>query len=270
MFTYKIYARQELSSLKSITATQFSATMLHRQGLIYHPLPHIVKAMCGRFTLTLLLAELEKRFFIDEIMASLQPRYNIAPTQNVAVIINKENPGRVLTQMRWGLIPSWADDPKIGSRMINARAETVAEKPSFKKLLVQKRCLIPADGFYEWKKNGKVKTPLRITLQDEKPFAFAGLWEKWTDPKTKLEIHSCTIITCEANSFLQAIHDRMPVILKKEAEDVWLDGSIVEPAQLTKLLVPFPAKEMRAYPVSSLVNSPSYDGPECVKPMEPA
>ncbi|OGC91526.1 MAG: hypothetical protein A2142_03765 [candidate division Zixibacteria bacterium RBG_16_48_11] len=224
--------------------------------------------MCGRFTLTMLIAELEKRFFIDEIMASIQPRYNIAPTQNVAVIIKKENPGRVLTDMRWGLIPAWADDPKIGSRMINARVETVAEKPSFKRLLGQKRCLIPADSFYEWKKNGKSKTPIRIMLKDEKPFAFAGLWEKWTDPKTKTEIHSCTIITCQANSFMKPIHDRMPVILTQQSEDQWLDREIVEPTQLLKLLVPYPTEDLTAYVVSSLVNSPGYDGPECVKPME--
>jgi putative SOS response-associated peptidase YedK len=257
-----------LSRLKSIASTKYSVIKLHRLGLIYGALPHIVRGMCGRFTLTLLLAELEKRFFIDEIMASIQPRYNIAPTQNVAVIINKENSGRVLTEMRWGLIPSWADDPKIGNRMINARAETLAEKPAFKRLLAKRRCLIPADGFYEWKKNGKVKTPLRITLKDKKPYVFAGLWDSWNKNPKGETVNSCTIITCEANSFMQAIHDRMPVILKKEAEDVWLDGSIVEPAQLTKLLVPFPAKEMIAYPVSSVVNSPTYDGPECVKPME--
>jgi putative SOS response-associated peptidase YedK len=267
LFTSIIYGRQVLSRLKSIASTPYSATILRHQGLIYGALPHIVRAMCGRFTLTLLLAELEKRFLIDEVMASIQPRYNIAPTQNVAVIINKENPGRVLTEMRWGLIPSWADDPKIGFRMINARAETVAEKPSFKRALTSRRCLIPADSFYEWKKNGKTKTPMRIMLKEEKPFAFAGLWEKWTDPKIKMEIRSCTIITCEANSFMKPIHDRMPIILSEKAEALWLDSELKDPTKLKEVLVPYPAKEMKDYPVSTMVNSAKYDGPECVKPF---
>jgi len=195
------------------------------------------------------------------------PRYNIAPTQNIAAILNKESPGRVLTEMRWGLIPAWADDPKIGNRMINARAETLAEKPSFKRSLAKKRCLIPADGFYEWKKNGKAKTPMRITLKNQEVFAFAGLWDTWNKNPKGETVNSCTIITCEANSFMKSIHDRMPVILRKEAEDDWLDLNIIEPAKLLKLLSPYPAKELTAYVVSSMVNSPRYDGPECVKPL---
>lgn len=233
-------------------------------GLIYGARLHIVMSMCGRFTLTILLAELEKRFFIDEIMASIQPRYNIAPTQNIAVITKSENSRRALTEMRWGLVPSWADDLKIGNRMINARAETLAEKPSFKRLLSKRRCLIPADGFYEWKKNGKAKTPMRITLKNQEPFAFAGLWDSWNKNPKGETVNTCTIITCEANSFMKPIHDRMPVILKKEAEDQWLDLSLTNPVELCKLLIPFPAIEMTVYTVSSAVNLPGYDGPECI------
>jgi putative SOS response-associated peptidase YedK len=221
--------------------------------------------MCGRFTLTILLAELERRFRIEEIMADMVPRYNIAPTQNVAAILNKENSKRALTEMRWGLIPSWADDPKIGNRMINARAETLAEKPSFRQSLAKKRCLIPADGFYEWKKNGKTKTPMRITLKNQEVFAFVGLWDTWNKNTKGETVNSCTIVTCEANSFMKPIHDRMPVILRKEAEEDWLDMNIVDPAKLLKLLTPYPAKEMTAYAVSSMVNSPKYDGPECIQ-----
>jgi len=222
-----------------------------------------ISFMCGCFTFTIVEAEAKKRFKIQTFLADHKPRYNIAPTQNIPVIVYDQDGNRVLTAMKWGLIPSWADDPKIGNRMINARAETVAEKPSFKRSLAKKRCLIPADGFYEWKKNGKAKVPLRITFKDNKPLVFAGLWDAWNKNPKGEPVNSCTIIPCEANSFMKPIHDRIPVILRKEAEDEWLDLSIVDPAKLSKLLVPYPAKEMSAYPVSSLVNSPRYcGGPE--------
>jgi len=220
--------------------------------------------MCGRFTFTLVEAEAKKRFKIQTILADHQPRYNIAPTQNIPVVVSDQDGNRVLEEMRWGLIPFWAKDAKIGNRMINARSETVAEKRSFKRLLTGRRCLVPADGFYEWKKEGKNKIPLRVTLKDNQAFAFAGLWDSWKNPQGQT-VNSCTILTCQPNSFIKKIHHRMPVILSTKAEKLWLDSSVIDQAKLTKVLVPCPANDLKAYSVSTLVNSPRYDGPECVK-----
>jgi len=190
------------------------------------------------------------------------PHYNIAPTQTVIVV--NDDGTRHLMQMRWGLIPSWAKDPAIGNRMINARAETVATKPAFRVALRKRRCLIPADGFYEWQAVGRRKQPVYITLKTREPFSFAGLWEAWTSPEGK-EIKTCTIITTEANEVLKSIHDRMPVILTREAEIIWLDPAIQDPVWLLPLLKPYLAEEMEVYPVSTLVNNPANDGPECIK-----
>jgi putative SOS response-associated peptidase YedK len=194
------------------------------------------------------------------------PHYNIAPSQSVAVVAN--NGQSKVELFRWGLIPSWAKDAAIGNRMINARAESLAEKPSFRAAYKRRRCLILADGFYEWRQElgGKVKTPMYIRLKSSQPFAFAGLWETWQPPDAE-PVLSCTIITTAPNALMEKIHNRMPVILKAEAHAQWLDPAEQTPDKLDKLLKPYPASQMVAYPVSRLVNDPKNDKPECIVPM---
>ncbi|REJ71686.1 MAG: SOS response-associated peptidase [Planctomycetota bacterium] len=222
--------------------------------------------MCGRFTLRASPLELAEVFELLREPVAI-PRFNIAPTQSVAVVRAGEA-GRELSQVRWGLIPSWAKDEKIGSRLINARGETVAEKPSFRSAFKRRRCLVPADGFYEWKKlDDRSKQPYFIGMAGDEPFAFAGLWEHWTDPGGK-EVESCTIITTEANELLAELHDRMPVILHEQDYDQWLDPQEAEKDRLLGLLVPYESSALRAYPVSRLVNSPRNDVAECVKPID--
>ena len=222
--------------------------------------------MCGRFTLRLSPSELAEIFRLLR-EPDVRPRYNIAPTQPVAVI-RAEGKFRDPSLMRWGLIPFWAKDDKIGSRLINARAETVAEKPSFRAAFRKRRCLIPADGFYEWKKlDDKTKQPYFIGLRHDDPFALAGLWEHWTGPNGN-PVESCTIITCPANESLAKLHDRMPVILHEDDYDRWLDPQNKQFEELQSLLVPYPAAEMRTYPVSKLVNSPKNDVPDCAEPVD--
>jgi len=225
--------------------------------------------MCGRFTLTAEIETVAKRFGTplpsDDWVSCAPPRFNIAPTQNVVVV--NDTGQRQLVHMRWGLIPSWAKDESIGNRMINARAETLAEKPAFRAALKKRRCVIPADGFYEWQKLGKVKQPVRIVLKSREPFGFAGLWERWTALKGE-EILSCTIITTEANDLLKAVHDRMPVILTRDAEAAWLDPKIQEPEKLLPLLRQYPPNEMEFYLVSREVNSPSIDKPSIIEPLK--
>ncbi len=221
--------------------------------------------MCGRFTLTVDPEELQQQFGLSEPPpAELVPRYNIAPSQAVAVVAN--SPDRKLELFQWGLIPSWAKDPKIGNKLINARAETLAEKPSFRAALKRRRCLVVADGFYEWKKNGAAKTPIYVQMQDRRPFAFAGLWEVWQPPDGGL-LKTCTIITTEPNALLETIHNRMPAILAPADYDAWLRPDEVAADQLLPLLRPFDAGQMRAVPVSARVNSPEFDAPECVQPV---
>ena len=221
--------------------------------------------MCGRFTLRVSPAELAEAFELLR-RPELKSRYNIAPTQPVAVI-RSAGSGRDLSLMHWGLIPSWSKDPSIGARMINARAETVATKPSFRSAFKQRRCLIPADGFYEWKKTGaKTKQPFLIGLRSGEPFAFAGLWEHWKGNDS--EIDSCTIITGEPNEVAAEVHDRMPVILTPEDYDRWLDPKNTATDELQSLLVSYPAEEMAARPVSTRVNNPRNDVPECVDSID--
>jgi len=221
--------------------------------------------MCGRFTLTVDPDELQQQFGLAAPPpADLHPRYNIAPSQAVAVIPNLEE--RRLELFQWGLIPSWAKDPKIGYKMINARAETLAEKPSFRAALKRRRCLVVADGFYEWKKDGKAKQPIYLTLQDGRPFAFAGLWEVWRSPKDEL-IKTCTIITTEPNELVAEIHNRMPAILPPEAYDQWLTPGDLDAAPALALLGPYDARQMKAVPVSPAVNSPAQDSPLLVLPL---
>ncbi|MEK6255696.1 MAG: SOS response-associated peptidase [Chloroflexota bacterium] len=219
--------------------------------------------MCGRYTLTAVPEDLRAIFDGVEIPDEFVPRFNIAPSQPVAVISN-QNPDK-LDFFVWGLIPSWAKDPKIGNRMINARGETLAEKPSFRAAYKRRRCLIPADGFYEWvsRPGEKKKTPHYIQLKSKQPFAMAGLWEYWQSPDGS-EIYSCTIITTEPNAMLAKLHNRMPVILPPDAYPLWLSESEQSRDILDPLLVPYPETEMQHYPVSTLVNSPANEVPAVI------
>jgi len=221
--------------------------------------------MCGRFALTVDPADLEEAFPDYSFPPQYAPRYNIAPTQPILAVPN-DGSGKA-DFFIWGLIPSWAKDASIGSRMINARAETLAEKPSFRAAYKYHRCLIFADGFFEWQAqpDGKTKVPHFIRLTTGKPFAFAGLWEHWQSPEGS-ELRSATIITTEPNRLMAAIHNRMPVILPSDAYAQWLDPAPRQAADLQKLLVPFPAEAMTAYPISTLVNKPENDRQEIVLP----
>jgi len=221
--------------------------------------------MCGRFTLTSDMDILMYRF-AAVMMPDLTylPRYNIAPTQPVAAVVNEQGI-KIIKEFRWGLIPSWAKDEKLAVKMINARSETLAVKPAFKYLLTRRRCLIPATGFYEWISSTKPKQPVYITLKSEELFAFAGLWDEWRSPAGV--VYSCTIITTDANSLIQPVHNRMPVILRPEQEQIWLDPEVSEHSLLLPMLKPYPSEEMEMYRVSPLVNSPWNDSPECIKPV---
>lgn len=219
--------------------------------------------MCGRFTLTADVSTLQDAFPFVNMPEGLQPRFNIAPSQPVAVV---PNDGRnQLDYFVWGLIPSWAKDPSIGNRMINARAETLLEKPSFRSAFRRRRCLVLADGFYEWKQGERGKTPMYIRLASGKPFAFAGLWESW-NALDGSNVLSCTIITTQPNDLMATIHNRMPVILPEQAYPTWLETGEGDVQRLTELLVPYSEQEMQAYPVSTLVNSPNNDVPELIRP----
>lgn len=222
--------------------------------------------MCGRFSLALDPEELREAFGLIETPTMWIPRYNIAPTQPVAVITDAARPK--LDFMRWGLVPSWAKDISIGQKLINARAETIREKPSFRSAFSRRRCLIPADGFFEWKKNeGSKKTPAEpyyFRLRSGKPFAFAGLWEIWHSPEGD-ELKSCTILTTDANELVGTVHQRMPILFEVDEAWTWLQPLAAD--ALLALLKPFPAEKMEAYPVSRLVNDPKQDDPLCVKPI---
>jgi putative SOS response-associated peptidase YedK len=223
--------------------------------------------MCGRYTLFRINQVLQAfPWIVEPVPADDVARYNIAPTQPVLGVANN-HPDR-FEHFHWGLIPSWAKDPAIGNRMINARAETLAEKPAFRTALSRRRCLVPAEGFYEWKKDpgGKTKTPMHIRMKTGDIFAFAGIWETWHSPDGGV-IPSCTLITTASNELMVGIHDRMPVILKPADYPRWLDPNERDPADLTDLLKPYPAAEMEARPVSRTVNNPKNDSPACVESM---
>jgi len=223
--------------------------------------------MCGRFTLTVDPGQLQEAFPWASIPEGIPLRYNIAPSQPAAVISN-DGLNRV-DFYNWGLIPFWAKDPKIGNRMINARAETLAEKPSFRGSFKYKRCLVLTDGFYEWRKEPgtKTKTPIYLRMKNQEPFAFAGLWDIWNSSDGS-EIRTFTIITTEPNQLVEKIHNRMPVILPHNAYSEWLQEGENDPSLLNSFLHPYPAEEMEAYPVSRYVNSPQNDSPECIIPTE--
>ena len=215
--------------------------------------------------------ELHERMGLLGTPLNLRPRFNVAPSQNVAAVRANDD-GHTLAMLRWGLIPAWARDPAIGHRLINARSETAAEKPSFRAAYRHRRCLIPADGFYEWKREGKTRQPWLFALRDAAPFAFAGLWERWTVPAGAAltgslaerrpgdAVETCTILTTAANETVAPVHGRMPVILPREAHDPWLAGEDVP-------LAPYPVDDMTAHPVSTLVNRPANDDPRCVEPI---
>ena len=222
--------------------------------------------MCGRFTVRSNPKAIAKEFDLPED-TPFGPHFNIAPIRPVAVVRFDPTEGsRRLDFLTWGLIPSWADDGGIGERLINARAETVAEKPAFRHLFRTRRCLVVADGFYEWERQDGWKRPYFVHRKDDRPFAFAGLWDHWQEGDES--IYSCIFLTTEANELLAPIHDRMPVILPRSAYDLWLDPGIHDPRRLEPLLVPFPADEMEAYPVSRVVNDPANEVPECIRPIE--
>ena len=218
--------------------------------------------MCGRYSLSTDIEGLSFRFDFKAMGLTFQERYNIAPTQNVLPVTNdgSENQAQM---MKWGLIPFWAKDPKIGNRSINARAESVHERPMFRSAFRKRRCLVIADGFYEWMKVGKDKVPMRIILKSGEPFGFAGLWETWNAPEGEL-IHSCSIVTTTPNDLMEPIHDRMPVILDTNQYEFWLDSEFQESAPLLALLQPYDDDDLVADPVSTYVNSPAHDDATCI------
>jgi putative SOS response-associated peptidase YedK len=222
--------------------------------------------MCGRYTLSATPQEIMDEFgLIEPPFTDTRPRYNIAPTQDVLAVVSSRD-GLKGGMLRWGLIPSWAKDATGGARMINARAESLAEKPSFRDLIGRRPCLVIADGFYEWKRNGKQKTPMRIRLRSGRPFAMAGLWDRWIPPEGGPPVHSCTILTTTPNDLMRPIHDRMPVILAETAREQWLRIGAVP--DLESLLVPYAGDDLEAFPVSDLVNSVKNEGPELIERVE--
>ena len=222
--------------------------------------------MCGRFTLSTPAQTLQQIFDLRET-PDLPPRYNIAPSEAIATIRLAEPAAeRTLDLLRWGLVPPWAKDLDGGASLINARAETAASKPAFRAAFRRRRCLIPADGFYEWQRGVRGgKQPFYIRMRDGQPFAFAGLWEQWDGPQGKA-LDTCTILTTEPNALLRPIHDRMPVILDPRDWALWLDPGVQDPARLQPLLRPYPAEQMLAFPVGQLVNHPANDREECIAP----
>ena len=221
--------------------------------------------MCGRFASKGSAKDIEKEFKVGKLnKLKFAPRYNIAPSQTIPAILETDG-ARTAQELRWGLIPSWAKDDAIGNKLINARAETLSEKPSFRNAFRSHRCIIPASGFYEWAKKGaSAKQPFYFYLKEKPVFGFAGLWEEWLDKQSGELVETCTIITTEANEVLEPVHDRMPVILKAEDYDRWLDEKLKDTAELQSLLVPYPADEMASHAVSRAINNPAYDAPELI------
>jgi len=221
--------------------------------------------MCGRYSLTSAPEAMRQLFDLDGPPLNLEPRYNIAPTQDAPVIRARDDSKRELAMLRWGLVPSWSKDgPDSGYSMINARAETVADKPAYRGAFRDKRCLVPADGFYEWKKEGKAKQPFRFTMADDAPFLLAGLWERWRRPDGS-DLQSFTIIVTTPNPLVAQVHDRMPVILDRAGAAQWLEGGSRD--AMLALLVAFPAERMAVTMVSKRVNSPANDDPSLIEPI---
>jgi putative SOS response-associated peptidase YedK len=224
--------------------------------------------MCGRYRLSRRKQILEEHFDSVSGTDDWNPRYNIAPTQPVPVIRqHPKEPIRELSFVRWGLVPSWAKDPSVAARMINARSETASTKPTFSDALQCRRCLVLADGFYEWQKTGKVKQPYCFEINDGELFAFAGIWDRWKDTTGK-PLETCSILTTAANAVMSSVHDRMPVILNRDNYDFWLDPGMNNVAAVADLLRPCDGRLMRCFPVSSRVNSVINDDEECSRPTE--
>src|SRR5438034_5135530 len=222
--------------------------------------------MCGRFTLEKSIGDLASLFQLPAV-TELTDRYNIAPTQPIAVIrAASEGDGRELAMVRWGLIPGWSKEPGSMPLLINARAETAATKPAFRAALRRRRCLVPADGFYEWQRQGGQKQPFHMRRRDGQPFALAGLWERWEGPDGCID--SCALLTTASNALMRPIHDRMPVILDPQSFDLWLDPRMQDVERVQSLLRPYPAEAMIAYPVSPMVNNARNDNPQCVLPLD--
>lgn len=221
--------------------------------------------MCGRFSQTATPEVIAEQFAVSD-SPLFKLRYNLAPSQSVAAIrIDPDTMTRKLVMLRWGLIPSWAKDPKIGSQCINAKAETVAEKPSFRSAFKKRRCLVLATSFYEWRVDGKRKQPMWIGLKSKRPFAFAGLWEHWAPTEGDVPLETCTIITTESNELLAPIHNRMPVILAPTSYDQWLDPTFQQVESLKALLHPYASEELTTYPISTFVNNPRNDVPQVLE-----
>jgi putative SOS response-associated peptidase YedK len=219
--------------------------------------------MCGRFSLTFTYEDLLEYFELANGQP-LVPRYNIAPSQDV-IAVRVEEGERRLIGLRWGLVPFWAKDPKVGYKMINARAETAHKAPAFRAAFRDRRCIIPSSGFYEWDKKGGSRQPFYVQRADGKPLAFAGLWEHWEDKEGKTVIESCTLLTTDANPDIERLHDRMPAILEPQDFDLWLDPEERQPGKLQPLLRPSPAGTLTMYPVSTYVNKATNEGEKCVK-----
>ena len=223
--------------------------------------------MCGRFTVRVEATDLAGLFKVEAVVERPSPSFNASPGKKVPVVLRDEEGRLVLSAFRWGLVPFWAKDPEIGNRLINARSETAAQKPAFRAALKRRRCLMLADGFYEWKLQGGRKIPHHITLTDRPLFAFAGLWEAWKTPEGEI-LKTCCLLTLEANAFMRPIHHRMPAILDPGDEMAWLDPDLQDPAAVLALVKPYPDGLMAARPVSTLVNNPRNDDPRCVLPLE--
>lgn len=221
--------------------------------------------MCGRFTMRRSVDELAERFNATVVDTEVFPSFNVAPTQKVAVVTGGAE--RELNAFTWGLVPFWAKDPSIGNRMINARAETVAEKPAFRSALAKRRCLIPADGFFEWKKTGGKSVPFYFRFPDDRLFAFAGIWEQWESPEGE-PLRTCSLITVQPNALVGEVHDRMPAILLPDEESSWLETDGKDPRPLLELLHPYPEGELVTHPVSRKVNAPAANDPSCIEPEE--
>lgn len=220
--------------------------------------------MCGRFAQRSDPKRLAKEFKVAEV-PQVEARYNIAPTQEILAVRELAD-GREMAFFKWGLVPSWAKDLSVGARLINARSETVEEKPSFREAFKKRRCIIPADGFYEWQRTGGRKQPFFFRMRDEHPFGFAGLWERW-EGKDGQAINSCTILTTGANEVLRPVHDRMPVILHADEYEMWLDTDVRKLDLIKEMLRPYPAEELTSYPVSTAINSPRSQGAELIEQM---
>lgn len=224
--------------------------------------------MCGRFSVSATPEQIAKSFGLTGV-PDLTPRYNLAPSQAIPIIrLDRAGLARQLSMAQWGLVPSWTRDPKSAPHPINARSETAAEKPTFRDALRYRRCLIPADGFYEWTTKDSKKQPMRFTMQDERLFAFAGLWERWQGADGSV-LETATILTTEANDLVRPVHDRMPAILPAGAYAAWLDPAQHDPRALVPMLTPYPAAEMQVYPVGLKVNAVASEGPDLIARQEP-